>query len=336
MTPIYMPFTYLPASMAHVLAALVGPVVVYQPLASCVSDSLTVLAEQGLVEIRTPLTGDERRLKTALREFTQWAAQNPGRSTPGAGFVGTQQGKVPFFDETAISRIRSDIQQYGSRPAATDHRETGFSARLFLAVAQENDRTTANLDQNLEQFKALEQGFLDALVDSDNANFSRHALGSQLWKEDPGAKHTEQRIRAWATLAAADSELPDLLITTSGAVMDTLVDTRGEAIHLERLAAIRSPLLSAGPSPLLEQVLADLALRQSLTAADCEAFTALGDDGPGDSTVAVTLFAATDCPPSSVIRQLAPADVTVTEQLPSQESPRHALIVMVEAGSRSD
>ena len=77
-----------------------------------------------------------------------------------------------------------------------------------MAAAEQNDRTTVNLDQELKQFKSLEQGFLDSLVEGDEANFDRHGLGSQLWREDPGAKRTEQRIRSWATLAAADPELP--------------------------------------------------------------------------------------------------------------------------------
>ena len=128
-----------------------------------------------------------------------------------------------------ISRIRSDLRQYGTPPADTHDQETDFSARLFLAVAQENDQATAHLDNGLKQFKALEQGFLDSLVDSDAENFSRHSLGSEIWSEDPGAKHTPQRIRAWATLAAADSQLPAVLVTTSAAVVDTLMETRGRS-----------------------------------------------------------------------------------------------------------
>lgn len=336
MTPTYMPFTHLPESMARVLAALVGPVVVYQPSEAGVSNSLAALASQGLIEIRTPLTGDEQRLKAALAEFTQWARQNPGRSTPGAGFIGSQQGKVPFYDEQSISRIRSDIKQYGSSPADTDNQETGFSARLFLAVAEENDRATAHLDHDLKQFKALEQGFLDSLVDSDVEGFSRHALGSEIWREDPGAKHTEQRIRAWATLAAADSQLPETLITTSAAVMDTLLETRGEAIHLERLASIRLPVSSAGQTPILDRVLADLAVRPSLATDDCDAFTALNADGGGDSVVAITLYAAMHCPPASMIRQMAPAGVTLPENKTSPGGGHHTLILLVESDPKSD
>jgi hypothetical protein len=336
MIPTYMPFTYLPASMARVLAALVGPVVVYQPLGAGASNSLASLAAQGVIEIRTPLTGDEQRLTAALAEFTQWASQNPGRSTPGPGFVGSQQGRVPFYDEQSISRIRSDIRQYGTPPSGTDDQEAGFSARLFLAVAEENDRATEHLDHDLKRFKALEQGFLDSLVDSDVESFSRHTLGSGIWREDPGAKHTEQRIRAWATLAAADNQFPEMLVTTSAAVVDTLMETRGEAINLQRLATIQFPISSAGQTSILGQVLADLAVQQSLATGDCDAFTALNHAGGGDSTVAITLYAARNCPPSSVIRQMAPAAVTMPEKTSSPAMARHTLIVLVDVEPKSD
>lgn len=336
MKPVYMPFTYLTEPTARILSALMGPVVVYQPLENRVDDSLTALADQGLIDIRTPLTGDENRLAAALSEFTQWAGENPGRSTPGADYVGSQQGNVPYFDDSSISRIRSEIKQYKGRPADTNAQETGFSARLFLAAAEQNDRTTAHLDQDLKQFKALEQGFLDSLVDSDEADFSRRALGSQIWQEDPGAKRTEQRIRAWAALAAADPELPDLLITTSPAVVDTLVETKGEAINLEQLAMLRFPVVQADAPPILAKTLAELAQRPSLTADACEAITALSSDGLDDPALAVTLYAAIDCPPASVIGQMAPAGALPAEKKPSQGKARHTLILLVESESKSE
>ena len=336
MKPVYMPFTYLPESMARVLASLVGPVVVYQPLENRVCESMTDLAAQGLVEIRTPLTGDEPRLHSALAEFTQWAGQNPGRLTPGAGFIGAQQGRVPFFDEHTINRIRSQIRRHGTPPADTATDEAAFSARLFLCIAEDNDRTTANLDRDLKQFKALQRGFLDSLVDSDEAGFSRHALSADIWREDPGAKHTQKRIRAWATLAAADRQLPDLLITTSAAVMATLMETWGEAIRLQRLAAVRVPVSAADQPPLLDQVLADLSARNSLTTPNVDVLESFSGNGPDDSMAAVTLYAAANFAPASVVGQLAPGSVAGPGEENRHGQVEHTLILLVESDSKSD
>ena len=339
MKPVYMPFTYLTEPTARILSALMGPVVVYQPLENRVDDSLTALAGQGLIDIRTPLTGDENRIVAALSEFTQWAGENPGRSTPGADYVGSQQGSVPYFDDSSISRIRSEIKQYKGRPAETNAQETGFSARLFLTAAEQNDRTTTHLDQNLKQFKALEQGFLDSLVEGDEADFSRHALGSQLWQEDPGAKRTEQRIRCWATLAAADSEWPNFLITTSPAVVDMLVETWDAVMPIEQLTKIRLAIVSNDASPILSPVLAELAVQDSLTAdtADtCDALVALKNNDPDAPAIVVSLYAAIDCPPASMVRQIAPAGASWAEKKTDPAKMHHTLIVLVEPESKSE
>ena len=225
MIPAYMPFTYLPESTASVLTRLVGPMVVYQPTKKNIPDGLRTSASQGLVEIRVPVTHDDDRVCAALAEFTEWMRMNPAASTPGAGFFSARQAEIPFFDETAVNRIRSEINRYRSPGPRADQSEAEFSARLFLAVAQENDLATDHLDHDLNRFNALENDFLETLTDADDAGFPRKAYGETLWREDPGAKLTGQRIRAWFKLAAADAEPPDLLVTTSASVMDTLVET---------------------------------------------------------------------------------------------------------------
>ena len=149
MQAVYMPFTYLSAATARSLAALVGPVVVYQPLQPNIPEALTELASQGLVDLRTPIIGDDDRLRAALAEFTDWARMNPGKTTAGVGFWGVRQGTVPFFDDTTINRIRSDIQRYRSSEARSEVSEAGFSARLFLCLAQQNDLAVAHLHHGL-------------------------------------------------------------------------------------------------------------------------------------------------------------------------------------------
>jgi hypothetical protein len=336
MKPVYMPFTHLTEPTARILSALMGPVVVYQPLENRVDGSLTALADQGLIDIRTPLTGDEDRLVAALSEFTRWAGENPGRSTPGADYVGSLQGNVPYFDDSSISHIRSEIKQYKGRPAETNVQETGFSARLFLAAAEQNDRTTAHLDQDLKQFKALEQGFLDSLVEGDEADFDRHAQGSQLWPEDPGAKRTEQRIRSWATLAAADPELPNFIITTSPAVVDMLVETWGAVMPIDQLASIPLAIASDDAPPMLNPVLAELAAQDSLTGDACDALVALKNNDPDAPAIVVTLYAAIDCAPASMVRQIAPAGAIGAEKKTDSAKVNHTLIVLVEPESKSE
>jgi len=333
--PVYMPFTYLSESTARILTALVGPVVIYQPLKTNIHESLSALASQGLVAIRSPITRDDDRLRAALAEFTDWARMNPGKSTPGAGFFSQRQGEIPFFDETAIERIRSDIKRYHRSDPLVDHQtekmEADFSARLFLALAQENDLATDRLDHDLNRFKALEKNFLNTLTDDDETGFNRQALGLEIWRDDPGAKLTGQRIRAWATLAAADDTIPELLITTSSAVIDTLLETHGDALRLERLAEIRLDVPSAGTAPVLDRVLADLAGRASLPSADLASFEKLATDAASETAVTATLFVAANQTPASVIRRIATATTSSPEEIGQPKSACHTVIVLVES-----
>jgi hypothetical protein len=332
MTPAYMPFTYLSASTAHLLNALVGPVVIYQPLARGISGNLSALASQGLVEIRTPVTKDDDRLRAALAEFTQWARMNPGKSTAGAGFIGARQGQVPFYDETTINRIRSEIRRYQTPERGMDSDDAAFSARLFLAAAQENDLASDRLDHDLKQFEMLERGFLDSLTGADEAGFARKAPHMEIWPEDQGSKLTEQRIRAWAMLAAADEKQPQLLVTTSSAVMDALVETFDGPFTVERQAEIRLALPSPGAPEMLGAVLADLAVHENLSPADLAPFAALAARSPVRASVHITLFSVANQNPTSFIRQMVPTPLPQQGQINPAESVRNTLIVLIQSG----
>jgi hypothetical protein len=325
-----MPFTYLSESTARLLAGLVGPIVVYQPSPKGISDGLSVLASRGVVDIRTPIVDDDDRVRAALAEFTDWARQNPGASTPGAGYFGARQGQIPFFDETTINRIRSDIQRYHSADPLADASEAGFSARLFLAVAQENDSAADHLDQDLSRVDALEKDFLDAMKDADDAAFNRKAYAGTLWREDPGAKLTGQRIRAWSSLAVADSVLPDLLVTTSRSVMETLMDIHGETLDLQRLGDARLSVPPADAPSVMGRLLADLATQATLSPADLTPISAPAADLPSEPAVTVTLFGAGNHSPAAVLGRMAPAAAASPREDGTPGPIRHTLFLLVE------
>ncbi|WP_319524304.1 hypothetical protein [uncultured Desulfosarcina sp.] len=330
MKAVYFPFTYLSESTARQLAGLVGPVVVYQPLKTAIPDEMKDLEAEGLIEIRTPLSGDEERLRSALVEFTEWARLNPGKSTAGTGFLGTRQGEVPFFNETTVNRIRSDIKNYGRSDQHEAKTDEAFSARLFLALAQENDQAVDGLDQDLDRFEAMEKGFLETLKDADEAEFSRQAHGGALWREDRGARSTGQRIRAWANLAAGDENLPKVIVTTSPAVIDLLQEKAEKGDGLEKLAdtrlAILDPTLSETiEEPLLGRVLSGLGdgtidLSGDLCAAGWPAATS-------ETGAPIELYLAVNRSPANWVRRLADPDSVSS---PAEKGTVHTLIVAVE------
>jgi hypothetical protein len=328
MTVAYIPFTHLSESTARQLFALVGPPVIYQPLKSRIPESLSALADRGLIDIRTPIDRDDARLRAALAEFTDWARLNPGRSTPGTDFVGALQGQVPFFDETAVSQIRSDIRRYPELGHPADGTDDDFSARLFLALAQDNDRVVDNLDNNLDRFSSLEKEFLEMVGDGDDAGFNRQSFLGASWREDPGARLTGQRIRAWARLAAADHEMPQTLITTSPTVVETLVEIHGQTSGLEKLTDIRLPAPPDAVEPLLRTPLGSLATADSPSMADLAAFNLPTVDASSQAAVTVTLYAAANLIPEAFIAQLGASRSAPLEPGAGQPAARHTLIVL--------
>jgi hypothetical protein len=326
-----MPFTYLSEPTARILKSLVGPICLIQPSKTHIPDNITVLASLDLVEVRTPLTEDDARLQAALEEFKTWALANPGRSTAGAGFIGSRQGEIPFYEETAINRIRTDLKRYASTDDSPSESQTGFSERLFLAVAQENDQASDRLDHDLHQYKALEKAFLETLQDDHATSFNRQPTSGTVWRDDPGAKLTTQRIRAWARLALADTPpAPDLLITTSAAVMDTLTDSCGEGIGFEKAGALRMAIPNEDEAPALSTVLTDLIRRQRPSPETLSALSSLAVDAESESCVMVTFYVAEDRSIEAVIRYLAAetGDPVEMETIPGHDG--HALIVLVE------
>jgi hypothetical protein len=324
MKAVYFPFTCLSESIARPLARLVGPVVVYQPVETAIPADIEALASRGLIEIRTPLAGDEDRLRGALAEFTEWARLNPGRSTAGTGFLGARQGEVPFFGESAVNRIRSEIRNYDPSARSEAKTDNGFGARLFLALAQENDRAVDSLDRDLDRFKAMEKDFLETLKDADDAGFRRNAPGGTLWREDRGARSTGQRIRAWANLAAADENLPEVLVTTSPAVIDSLLETAEKDDGLERLAETRLAIPEAVGEPLLGRLLSGIGDGMIDPSGD---LCAAGWPADASETgVAVGLYAAVNRSPSSWVGRLAgPALVSP----PAARGTVHTIVVAV-------
>jgi hypothetical protein len=327
-----MPFTWIQESTAHLLATLVGPVVIYQPSKNDIPADLSALASQGLVEIRTPIGRDEDRLQAALAEFKAWARMNPTASVAGAAFFGARQGEIPFFDESTINRIRSDINRYrsvdqqaGDQSAhQVDETEAGFSARLFLALAQDNDMTTARLNHDLKRFKAQEKNFLESLQETDETGFNRQKMGAAIWRDDPGARLTEQRILAWASLAAADTQVPELLVTISPAVIEALLESSGGAIGLKKLGDLRISYSSGTTTAPLGRLLADLAAKKTLSSADLRPVEAAVE--PAADAI---LFVAANRPPADVIRQLADTKAGSFGVHQCPESNQNTLVVLV-------
>ena len=322
----YMPFTHLAESTARKLYTLFGPVAVYQPMKIRIPETLSALAAAGLVELRTPITHDEERLAAALTEFTNWVQMNPASSSAGAGFFGARQGTVPFFDETVINRIRTDIRHHGEAGGRSDDPDALFRARLFLALAQENDMAVDSLRRDLGKVRDMEQAFIASLEDADETSFHRGVLNNGVWEEDAGAKHTIQRLRSWSTLAAFDP--PQIMVTNSPAVIETLSEHLGENTGLKKWIQCKIPLIEADSPPVLMTRLAGLATGNSLDATESSELERCFDKEASGPFAPVTLYLAANWTPERFIGQMSETAPHEKEGQVARPC-RHTLILLV-------
>lgn len=216
MNPLYFPFTDINETTARALTVSVGPPVVYQPNRHQVPEVLQQMAQNELIEIRTPVAGDEEKLARLLVDYRNWAAMH---GPDPSGFFKLYKDTIPYHDPDATSRIRAELK--GKAPAEKGEAQPDplFQARVFLCLAQEYDRQNRELTADLVSFESMEQELLKTMTGQ-----ARQAKKSKKPREDAGVHMTEQRLSAWSRLMAQDPDGPRVLVTDSPAVIDELID----------------------------------------------------------------------------------------------------------------
>ncbi len=221
MKPVYFPFTHLPRAVAERFAVCFPATVVYQPSAAAIPGDLAELAARGLVEIRTPIEGEEERLLRVCSAFTQWARTHRGSDL---SVFKTGMDRTPLWEETFPTQIRSAVRKgmAGAGQESSPEQEAGFNARMFLSFAQTFDRQNWELDQDLRSMERMERRLLNSL--HGEADAGRMAQGRTVVPEDLGAYMTAGRLASWTRLMAEDDPSPALFLTHSPFVFETLTD----------------------------------------------------------------------------------------------------------------
>lgn len=214
----FFPFTYISADIARACKVRFGPVILYQPARGAVPEEVGRLEKQGEIVLRYPSTQSEDRLLQLARRFQDWGAMHEKASAAVKEFA-----ESGFYNQEFAPEISTEIlkgpkeQQHGPEPL--------FNAGLFLLLAQEYDRQTAELEKELSQTdkaaRELFQGIKDGL--EDYPGFS-NGFDESVTAPDPGGYMTESRLRAWNYLLSSDPEPPAVLVTSSLAVIGVLKD----------------------------------------------------------------------------------------------------------------
>ncbi|MGE0087697.1 MAG: hypothetical protein AB7S75_25075 [Desulfococcaceae bacterium] len=228
MAPVYFPFTFMNQTAADMLRICFPKTVMYLPSAADLPEIMKKQIGKEFMELRTPAAEDQEKLLSVVNEYRNWAQLHQGQNL---SFFRTGEGKLPFFDEFSVHEIMSDIRRKKEgniRPDQTP--DPLFQARIFLSISQEYDMRQWELSSHLESVSEMEASLLREIRgDEEEDADTGPSISSMISKDDPGAHMTAERLNAWARLALCDPDIPNLFITGSRAVMETVCDRIPEA-----------------------------------------------------------------------------------------------------------
>ena len=105
MKPLYFPYTYIADPVAEAVAACFGQFTVYQPLADRLPPSMQPWVDKDIIDIRIPVRGDEKALKSAAGNYLNWADLHAGSSRVTRAALKTLTAAAPLLDASLSSQI---------------------------------------------------------------------------------------------------------------------------------------------------------------------------------------------------------------------------------------
>ena len=169
MKPIFFPSTCVSDSVAQALAACFGQFIAYQPLAGKIPEHMRPWVEKGILDIRVPVTADQKELEAVLKNYLSWADFNLAGSGLKPPFLKTWKDGIPFFNASAPSKIVADIKEQVHGKPASIAPDPLLEARLFLYFAQEFDRQNQELARDLKRHRQQETELIRQLKMEDDS-----------------------------------------------------------------------------------------------------------------------------------------------------------------------
>jgi hypothetical protein len=300
LTALVFPATALRQSLLFGLAPLFKPVQVLQPPSLGEDAQAAPPGLQELVRVLRPAGGaDQAQMPQAqeaarlLRSWEQWLHDHRGSGEAEAIKAGVEPPAPPETFRSLVGQIKNyqGADQKGG-PGLPQ-----VEADLFLHLAHIQDQEASGLEQALAQAKQSEQKLSSSmgrdLDDHQPADYEGHIM-DRLAPVDyslPQERLLEQRLKAWATLAAESGGGEAWLAAASGEAARLLLEraqalVQPPAIEIRSPAGAVSPLGLAPMSPRPDNPLAQEAARlvlPDLSGLDEEMFINLAqglDDDP--------------------------------------------------------
>jgi hypothetical protein len=222
--PTYFPYTYVPQWVAEALAACFKQFTVYQPSGRKLPSEMQPWIDANVMEVRVPVKTEDDALAKMAKEFRAFAGLHDDSKNLKTAVLGGQQGAIPCFGESTVSRIVSDVKK--SSRSASDLADFNpvFSAQVFLDFAQEFDRQSAELNRDLGVDKRHSRDLLKEISGEKENSLPATPLCAEIKVEDPAEYMALDRLQAWLRLFMIDPVDSGLFVTSSPAVFNHLIE----------------------------------------------------------------------------------------------------------------
>lgn len=329
MIPIYFPFTCIRDERAAALTACFTRIVLFQPIPARdfghSSDHAERLTNGGRLDIRVPVADDAKKISGIIAQYRQWAEIHEGSAL---AFFKSQEGRTPFFDDVSAHHIRSEVQRKATGKAdAPESPDPLLLARIFLAVAQEFDLRESELAADLDAVSGMERELLKTLKGEAEFEEAVAGLSATTGTNDPGGRMAEERLAAWARLAAhaPAAEGNPVFITDSRRVWETvadILDLTGAVVTISRPDASPDVMDAGSFREALAAYLERLALSDE-TPPRPEALT----EAVPDSPETLRIFRAAGLSPRQFLSRCAGTDLPGPEDR-TAETPNTVIVVL--------
>jgi hypothetical protein len=228
---IYFPFTIIAPSLLEALSPYFGRVIVYRPVGSPAMEGTQRWITRGFLEIRVPFQEviDKNALMAELEQWRTWGLLNQGVDTAYLKATGGQMAPV----HPMVPEIASEVR--GTAGKTSQESKYGNLARqLFLHLAQDFDRQSRELGEQLKGFKVQQQA-LQALFRVDKPEEGEEPISPEPFpesNEDLGGLMIENRLLAWNHLFQEDPHESGPLLTDSPEAHARFLDLAQENIPL--------------------------------------------------------------------------------------------------------
>lgn len=283
MKPIYFPYTHVSPKTVDVLSLFFKKVIVYRPAQVPLPDPMQTGSNRNALEIRVPEQGDEQKVAGAAGEFQSWGGEHKDFGSLHTQFIQRRLAGVPFFTETAPSKIVADVKNKAISSSSADEPSFAFQQRVFLMLAQEydsqNDELVSELGHLAQKTKEMTSE-LSGESAAEAAAADRDTTGLKI--PQPTEFMIRQRLQAWPTLWLSDHAPAGFFITDSPAVLNEVLDNvpaAQKAFSGRRFGGMRDDPLQMGAWQ--EQLQAELAaLMQKRWPVACEGLQRLFSSAP--------------------------------------------------------